>query len=156
MTACVRRSRKSLPLNRRVQPLTKSRDWCSHALPQGQGTPCPCPCVNTRCSEYQTFAPGAHMWSSGIAATQRHGDYLPDRDAGGNRKLGRGAGNPRKCSRNAQGSAKPLTSRVPCAFSFAIVIGSWEHLTDVVPFWGRCVAERWQLRGTSTSINPRF
>ena len=64
---------------------------------------------------------GAHMWSSGIAATQRHGGYLPDRDAGGNRKLGRGAGNHRKCSRNAQGSAKPLASRVPCAFSFAIV-----------------------------------
>ena len=29
MTACVRRSCKSPPLNRRVQPLTKSRDWCS-------------------------------------------------------------------------------------------------------------------------------
>lgn len=156
MTAFVRRSCKSLPLNRRVQPLTKSRDWCIHALPQGKGTPCPCPCVNTRCSKYRTFAPGAHMWSSGNAATQRHGGYLPDRDAGGNRKLDRGAGNPRKCSRNAQGSAKPLASRVPCAFSFAIVIGGWEHLTDVVPFWGRCGAERGQLRGTSTSINPRF
>lgn len=156
MTACVRRSCKSLPLNRRVQPLTKSRDWCSHALPQGQGTPCPCPCVNTRCSEYRTFAPGAHMWSSGNAAAQRHEGRSPDRDAGGSRELGRGAGNPRRCSRNAQGSAKPLTSRVPCASSFAIVIGGWEHLTDVVPFWGRCGAERGQLRGTSTSINPRF
>ena len=132
MTACVRRSCKSLPLNRRVQPLTKSRDRCSHALPQGQGTPCPCPCVNTRCSEYRTFAPGAHMWSSENAAAQRHGDYLPDRDAGGNQKLGRGAANPRRCSRTAQGSAKPLMSRVPCASSFAIVAGSWEQPTGVV------------------------
>ena len=136
MTACVRRSCKSLPPNRRVQPLTKSRDWCSHALPQGHGTPCPC--VNTRCSKYRTLAPGVHMWSSGNAAALKHGDYLPDRDAGGNRELGRGAGNPCRCSRNAQGSAKPLTSRVPGASSFAIVIGGWEHLTDVVPFWGRC------------------
>lgn len=156
MTACVRRSCKSLPLNRRVQPLTKSRDWCSMRYRRGKEPHAPAPCVNTRCIKYRTFAPGAHMWSSGNAAAQRHEGRSPDRDAGGSRELGRGAWNPYRCSRNAQGSAKPLTSRVPCASSFAIVIGSWEHLTDVVPFWGRCVAERGQLRGTSTSINPRF
>lgn len=77
MTACVRRSCKSLPLNRRVQPLTKSRDWCSHALPQGQGTPCPCPCVNTRCSEYRTFAPGRICGQAGLQPLRDMGAICP-------------------------------------------------------------------------------
>ena len=62
--------------------------------------------------------------AGGAYVVKRDCSHSETWDAGGNRKLGRGAGNPRKCSRNAQGSAKPLTSRVPCASSFAIVIGS--------------------------------
>ena len=43
MTACVRRSCKSLPLNRRVQPLTKSRDWCSMRYRRGKEPHAPAP-----------------------------------------------------------------------------------------------------------------
>ena len=156
MTACVRRSCKSLPLNRRVQPLTKSRDWCSMRYRRGKEPHAPAPASTRGAASTGRLRRGRICGQAGM---QQLRDMRAGRPTGTLVVAGSwagGAGNPRRCSRNAQGSAKPLTSRVPCASSFAIVIGSWEHLTDVVPFWGRCVAERWQLRGTSTSIHPRF
>ena len=156
MTACVRRSCKSLPLNRRVQPLTKSRDWCSMRYRRGKEPHAPAPASTRGAASTGRLRRGRICGQAGMQQLRDTRAGRPTGTLGSNRGLGKGAWNPYRCSRNAQGSAKPLTSRVPCASSFAIVIGSWEHLTDVVPFWGRCVAERGQLRGTSTSINPRF
>ncbi len=154
MTACVRRSCKSLPLNRRVQPSRKA--WTGAAMRYRRGKEPHAPASIRGAASTGRLRRGRICGQAGMQPLR---DMRAGRPTGTLVVVGSWAGVQGTLAGAAgtrKGSAKPLTSRVPCASSFAIVIGGWEHLTDVVPFWGRCGAERGQLRGASISINPRF